>query len=567
MSRARFVGQSASSGTALGLLHRTELPPAVVSAPSPPSQDPVAEVTDAFDAVAEELAELSRTLRDSGQTDLADIVEVDGYIAQDLELRGAALQHARAEQSPAQAVVQAVDEYAALLAALDDPTLAERAADVRQVGRRVLAYLAGATSATSATSATPDGPMVLVAQEIGAADLLEHGDLVVAAASVIGGPNSHASIIARSLGIPLILGVSPAVLDHPDGVEALIDADRATITVDPDPAERLAAVAVIDAARRRREILAAERDLPSQTLDGHRVALRANVASSVEAKAANAAHADGVGLLRTEMPFLDARKWPTEDQHAAVLAPVLGKLAGQPVTVRTLDFADDKFPPFLADQAVDGHLGRGLPHMLADPLAFTHQFRAILSTGAACDLRIMIPMVATVEELAACAQILAAVAAEVGVAPPPIGAMIELPEAVDIADALAEQAAFFSIGSNDLTSQILRLDRRDPAVSPVLAAHPKVLQAIAHTVQAAHRRGLKVSVCGDAGAHPLVIPLLIGLGVDVLSVAPAALDETRARIRRLDARVCAEVAAEALACETLESVQGIVRRRCWPEMP
>ena len=561
MSRATFVGQSASSGTALGLLHHTELPPAVVSAPHRPGQDPVAEVTDAFDAVAEQLAELSQTLRDSGQTDLADIVEVNGYIAQDQELRGAALQHARTEQSPSQAVVQAVDEYAALLAALDDPTLAERAADVRQVGRRVLAHLAGVTSAA------PDGPVVLVAREIGAADLLEHGDLVVAAASVVGGPNSHASIIARSLGIPLILGVSPAVLDHPDGAEVLIDADRSTITVDPDPAERQAAVAVIDAARRRREILAAERDLPSQTLDGHPVALRANVASSVEAKAANAANADGVGLLRTEMPFLDALKWPTEDQHAAVLAPVLDKLAGQPVTVRTLDFADDKFPPFLADQAVDGHLGRGLPHMLADPLAFTHQFRAILRAGAACDLRIMIPMVATVEELAACAQILAAVAADAGVAPPPIGAMIELPEAVDIADALAEQAAFFSIGSNDLTSQILRLDRRDPAVSPVLAAHPKVLQAIARTVQAAHRRGLKVSVCGDAGAHPLVIPLLIGLGVDVLSVAPAALDETRVRIRRLDAQVCADVAAEALACETLESVQGIVRRRCWPVMP
>jgi phosphoenolpyruvate-protein kinase (PTS system EI component) len=564
VSRATFVGQSASSGTALGLLHHTELAPAV-SAPRRPGAgadpDPVAEVTDAFDAVAEQLAELSRTLRDSGQTDMADIVEVNGYIAQDQELRGAALQHARAEQSPSQAVVQAVDEYAALLAALDDPTLAERAADVRQVGRRVLAHLAGAESAA------PDGPVVLVAQEIGAADLLEHGDLVVAAASVVGGPNSHASIIARSLGIPLILGVSPAALDHPDGTEALIDADRSTITIDPDPAERRAAIAVIDAARRRREILAAERDLPSQTLDGHPVALRANVASSVEAKAANAAHSDGVGLLRTEMPFLDAHKWPTEDQHAAVLTPVLGKLAGQPVTVRTLDFADDKFPPFLADQAVDGHLGRGLPHMLADPRAFTNQFRAILTAGAACDLRIMIPMVATVEELAASAQILAAVAADAGVAPPPIGAMIELPEAVDIADALAEQAAFFSIGSNDLTSQILRLDRRDPAVSPVLAAHPTVLQAIARTVQAAHRRGLTVSVCGDAAAHPLVIPLLIGLGVDVLSVAPAALDETRVRIRRLDMRVCAEVAAEALACETLESVQRMVRRRCWPSMP
>ena len=439
--------------------------------------------------------------------------------------------------------------------------LAERAADVRQVGRRVLAHLAGAESAA------PDGPVVLIAQEIGAADLLEYGDLVVAAASVIGGPSSHASIIARSLGIPLILGISPEVLDYPDGTEVLIDADASSITMDPEPGERQVAIAVIEAARRRREVLAAERDLPSQTVDGRLVALRANVATAIEAKASNAANADGVGLLRTELPFLDARKWPTADQHVAVLAPILGKLAGQPVTVRTLDFADDKFPPFLAGQAVDGHLGRGLPFMLADPQAFTQQFRAVLSAGAACDLRIMIPMVATVEELARCARVLGGVAKELGVATPPIGAMIELPEAVDIADKLAEVAAFFSIGSNDLTSQILRLDRRDPSVSPALGAHPKVLAAIARTVQAAHRHGIRVSVCGDAAAHPLVIPLLIGLGCDVLSVAPSALDETRVRIRRLDTRICADVAAEALSCETLESVQRIVRQRCWPEMP
>jgi len=560
VTRSTYVGQLAAAGTALGLLHHTEMPPAL-SAPPRPGGDPAAEITEAFDAVAEQLAGLSQTLRASGQADMADIVEVNGYIAQDQELRGAALGHVGDGQHPAQAVVEAVQEYAGLLASLDDAMLAERAADVRQVGRRVLAVLAGAKAVV------PDSPVVLVAREIGAADLLEYGDLVVGAVSMVGGPNSHASIIARSLGIPLILGVSPAVLNHPDGTEVLIEAEHSSVTVDPEPGERAAAVAVMDAARRRREVLAAERDLPCQTLDGRLVALRANVATPIEAKAANAANADGVGLLRTELPFLDVRHWPTADQHAAMLAPILGKLAGQPVTVRTLDFADDKFPPLLADQAVDGHLGRGLLHMLAYPDAFANQFRAILTAGAGCDLRVMIPMVANVAELVACAEILAAVAADLDVAVPPIGAMIELPEAVEIADALADKAAFFSIGSNDLTSQILRLDRRDPAVSPALAAHPQVLQAISRTVQAAHRHGLKVSVCGDAAAHPLIIPLLIGLGCDVLSVAPAALDETRVRVRRLDARVCADVAVEALGCETLESVQRLVRRRCWPEMP
>jgi phosphoenolpyruvate-protein kinase (PTS system EI component) len=560
VTRATFVGQSASAGTALGRLHHTDLPEAT-SEPRGPSGDPIAEVGDAFDAVAGQLAELSETLRASGQTDMADIVEVNGYIAQDQELRGAAVRHLDGGSAPSRAVELAVEDYAALLAALDDPMLAERAADVRQVGRRVLAHLAGVESVV------PDGPVVVVAHEIGAADLLEYGELVVAAISLIGGPNSHAAIIARSLGIPLVLGIGPEILAFPDGVEVVIDAEHASVTVDPEPGERQAAVAAVAAERRRREILAAERELPSQTIDGRLIVLRANVATPIETKAAVTARADGVGLLRTELPFLDAHAWPTADQHAAVLKPILGKLAGRPVTVRTLDFADDKFPPFLAGQAVDGHLGRGLPHMLADPQAFTHQFRAILTAGAACDLRVMIPMVATVDELAACAKILAGVAAELDVATPPIGAMIELPEAVGIADELAGEAGFFSIGSNDLTSQILGLDRRDPNVSPALAAHPRVLQAIDRTVRAAHLNGIRVSVCGDAAAHPLVIPLLIGLGCDVLSVAPAALDETRVRIRRLDTRECAGVAAEALGCETLESVQRIVRRRCWPSMP
>lgn len=560
MSRLIFPGVTASPGTALGLLHHTDQPPTVIER-RPTHDDPAEEVIGAFDAVADRLLELSKTLRASGQSDMADIVEVNSYIALDNELRGAALRHLDPGQSPAHAVVQAVHEYAGMLAALDDPTLAERAADVRQVGRRVLAQLAGSESAT------PDGPVVLAAHEIGAADLLEHGDMVVAAISVIGGPNSHASIIARSLGVPLVIGVDPVLLSSPDGTTVLVDTRYGSITVEPDQAERDGAVVAMEAARRRRELLAAERDLPCQTMDGRPVGLYANIATPVEAKAVGVNSAEGIGLLRTELPFLEAHAWPSQAQHEAVLRPVLGKLTGLPVTVRTLDFADDKFPPFLAPAAVNGHLGRGLPLMLAGPAAFEHQFRAILTAGADCDLRIMIPMVASVEELVTCRRILAKTAAGMDVATPPLGAMIELPEAVAIADELAREAAFFSIGSNDLTSQILRLDRRNPAVTPALAAHPAVLRAIAEVVAAAHRHQRRVSVCGDAAAHPLVIPLLIGVGCDVLSVSPAALDEVRARVRRLDSRICADAANRALRCESLDDVEVIVKQSCWPLIP
>jgi len=560
--RRTYSGQAASTGIALGSAHHIDLPPVQRNAPTPAPGDSVQQVIAAFDAAAEQLFELAETLRGSGQADLADIVEANGYIAQDHDLREGAVRRIRDEEAhAAHAVAQAAYEYADALAALSDPVLAERAADVRQVGRRVLAQLSGTATAT------PDGPLVLCAHEVGAADLLERGDLVVAAVSVLGGPNGHASIIARSLGIPLLLGVDPALLQEPEGAEVLVDTGQSTATVNPARHERAEAITAMNAARRRREALAAERHLPCRTLDGHSVSLRANVATVVEAKTAVAHNAAGVGLLRTELPFLDAYTWPTESQHTAVLAPILRKLAGQPVTVRTLDFADDKLPPFLKAGREGEKLGRGLPLMLAQPAAFAEQFRAILTAGAGTELRIMIPMVASVAELRACKDILEKCAAQLGVPAPPIGAMIELREAVAAADALARESAFFSIGSNDLTGQILQLDRRDPALTPELAAHPLVLRAIAATVEAAHRYGRQVSVCGDAAAHPLVIPLLIGLGCDVLSVAPAALDEVRARVRRLDLKLCVDAASRALRSDVFDEVARIVQERCTPSVP
>ncbi|GHH81284.1 hypothetical protein GCM10018781_63590 [Kitasatospora indigofera] len=614
MSRRSFGGRAASAGVALGTLHRPDRPPAPArpregggraegpadnwadnsagsrteisagsrtedrggrggaGAPSGPAapaggngtapgQAAAREIEAAFDAVAEHQARLSASLRAGGRIEQADIMEVGGYLAQDTDLRAAATRRAAGGASAAEAVRAAVEEYARAIGALADPTLAERAADLRQVGRRALAWLGGAGLAR------PAGPLVLVAHEIGAADLLEPGSEVVAAGSVTGGPNSHAAIVARSLGIPLLLGLDPAVLDLPDGAETLVDAARAGLTVHPAPGERAGALAAMDRARTRRAALAAERHLPCETLDRHSVILRANVATAADSEAALRAGADGVGLLRTELPFLEARRWPGEEQHAAALAPVLRELAGRPVTVRTLDFADDKVPPFLAGAGPDGRIGRGLPLMLARPEAFTAQFRALLTTGAGTDLRIMIPMVAAPEELRACRELLRAAAESLGVPVPPLGAMVELPEAVDRADELARESAFLSVGSNDLTSRILGLDRRDPAAGPAHTAHPEVLRAIGRVVEAAHRHRRQVSVCGDAAAHPLVMPLLIGLGCDVLSAAPAALDEIRARVRRLDAEACARAAHEALVAGGVEEVWAIVRRRCSPALP
>src|SRR5690606_13719598 len=204
-----------------------------------------------------------------------------------------------------------------------------------------------------------------------------------------------------------LLGVEPELLGLPDGDEILLDADASTAVAHPDEEERAGALHAMEAARARRLALAEERHLPAETLDGHRVVLRANVATSADARAAVTTGADGVGLLRTELPFLNHPAWPTREQHAAALVPVLRALTGQVVTVRTLDFADDKLPPFRAPGR-DGRIGRGLPLMLARPDAFADQFRSLLGAGAGAgtDLRIMIPMVASVDELRACRALL-----------------------------------------------------------------------------------------------------------------------------------------------------------------
>ncbi|MER5510540.1 putative PEP-binding protein [Streptomyces sp. NPDC002766] len=551
--RRTYAGHVAAPGTALGFVHRTDRPLTKTALPQRAGGDPTEQITDAFDAVAARLLDLSASLREQGKDEQADIMEVNSYIAQDQDLRDQAVKRADDSQPVSVAVRQAIDAYAGTIAALDDPTLAERAADVRQVGRRVLAHLHGESGPT------PDQPLVLVAHEIGAADLLEPGQTVTAAISVTGGPNSHAAIIARSLGIPFLLGVDPELLELLDGQEVLLDADRAGAVVHPDDEERTRALRAMEAARALRLALAEERHLPAETLDQHRIVLRANVATPAEARAAVTTGAEGVGLLRTELPFLNHPAWPTRDQHAATLVPLLRALTGQVVTARTLDFADDKLPPFLA-RLQGTRLGRGLPLMLAQPDAFADQFRSLLSAGADTDLRIMIPMVASVDELRDCRRLLEAAAAEAGVPVPPLGIMVELPEAVAGVDDLAREAAFLSIGSNDLTCQILGLDRRDPTATPAMAAHPAVLDAIARVVTAAHRHDRPVSVCGDAAAHPLVTPLLIGIGCDSLSVAPAALDEVRARIRRLRHDTCASLAALALTRKTPEEVWRIVEQ-------
>jgi phosphoenolpyruvate-protein kinase (PTS system EI component) len=457
--------------------------------------------------------------------------------------------------------------------------LAERAADVRQVGRRAAAFLsdpqeaggARGSAAGSGSGSNGSGGAILVADELGPADILgmEEGE-IVAAAAVRGGPNAHAAIVARSLGLPLVLGLDPAVLRVDAGTALVVDGDTGSLTVAPGNEELTAARTAMESAARRKSALAAERHLPSETTDGVAVTLLCNVATAAETRAGLEAGAEGVGLLRTELPFLEAATWPDEAAHLRELRPILSQLEGRTATVRVLDFGGDKVPPFLmqSQAGLDGQ-ARGLPPLLRTPDALGSQLRAALRAGAGSRLRILVPMVTSLREVRLAREELDRAVAAVGdegAASPELGVMVEVPSAALLAERLASQVEFLSIGTNDLTERVLGVHRRDPGAKPALAAHPTVITLINRVVRAGASHGVPVGVCGEAAGDPFVLPLLVGIGVSSVSVSPSRVDEVRARVRRLDAAVCRQLVRTAMRLDSVEAVWDLIRDRALPDL-
>jgi phosphoenolpyruvate-protein kinase (PTS system EI component) len=547
----RFNGVAASPGVAVAAAWQPRGDPTASTALLTADQETV---RDAFAAVADELLTLAAQLRGKGLREEASILTAESAIARDEELVNAVISGMADGETAGAAIGHAGEQFAAMLEALDSPYLRERAADVRQVVGRALVVLAGGLD-----SAPPPKPFVLLDADVGPIDLLEVADQGLAGAvSLRGGVNAHAAIVARSLGIPLLVGIDPAQLAIRDGSDVVVDAENAVLVVDPSPDTRADADRRLARATSRREQFALEHDLPAETVDGRRVVLLCNVASAPEVTIGLAAHASGVGLLRTELPFLNAREWPTELLHREMLAPVFAQLDGVPVTVRLMDFGNDKVPPFL----VSGP--EGLDALLENPEALRAQLAALLDVGRRAPVRVMLPMVRRPDQVSAVRAVLHTVARQVGVAEPMLGIMVELPEAVERAAALAQVSDFFSLGTNDLTAAVLGLSRADQGARPALAAHPRVLARIVETCDAASAAGIAVSVCGDAGGDPLVLPLLLGAGIRSLSVSPARVDEVRYRIRRTNASEWAGRLRAVLALPDAESVWTYVEAMSAP---
>ena len=482
-----------------------------------------AEVRAAFEAAAGRLDDLAGSLRRDGATSSADILSTEAQIARDPAFVDEAVGLLSGPDAvPAgDAVTRVAERHATLMEGLASADLRERAADIRQVGRMVGDELAGRVPPTP-----PAGRFVLLAHEVTAPDLLTYAGQLAGAVSVLGGAGSHASIVARSLGVPLVVGVDPAVIDAADGLPVLVDGGAGDVVVAPDDTTTAAVRA--RTVEQSEDELRAARALPATTTDGVEVTLLANVSSTTEARRALDAGAEGVGLLRTELPFLDATGWPSEREHDEALRPVLEVLRGRPVVVRLLDFTSDKTPPFLA-----GHqAASSLTLLLEHEDALDGQLRALLRNGRDTDLRVMLPMVTRPEELVVVRDRLARAADAVGSDRlPVVGAMLELPVAIDRLTELADVADFFSLGTNDLTASTLGLDRTDPRLTPAAAADPRVLRLVERAVLVSCSAGRPLSLCGDAAADPVAFPLLLGAGVRAFSVAPSRLDRLRALVR------------------------------------
>ena len=531
---SRYRGQPVSEGIGTGEIYLGDaLGEADRGQPNPDEDD----VRAAFAAVARERAALAARLRERGQDLEADIVDIGALIAADSALVGPAIDAVRAGADGVAAIRAAAETQAEMLATLPDPDLAQRAGDVRQVAAAVLDHLRGTSPPTP-----PAGKFILVRREVDPADLIQLAgrDLVgsglAGAVSVAGGASSHAAIVARGLGLPMLAGADPAVLAAAPGYQAILDATAGELIVDP-PELALAAASLQGRA-------APDRRAPQEvrTADGEPVTLLCNVASAAETRLGLAGGAAGVGLLRTEIAFTGASGWPTQASHLAQLTPILGLLAGRPAVVRLLDFSGDKVPPFL------GHgQEQGLAALLHAPGALENQLRAILRAGAGTWLAVLVPMVTSPDEVAGVRAALAKAAAEAGVSLPELGIMVEVASTAAAAAEFAPDVDFFSIGTNDLASEVLGLDRADPETRPALTADPRVLALIEGVVRAGAAAGVKVSVCGDAAADPLVLPLLLGLGVRTLSVGAARVPEVAGWIAATDARAAARRTAEILA--------------------
>ncbi|MEX3916754.1 phosphoenolpyruvate--protein phosphotransferase [Paraburkholderia sp. BR10872] len=560
-----LAGVCAAPGVAVGKLVRWDeaelTPPELASGTSAAESRALDKAIAAVDA---ELNQSVRTASQRGAIGEAGIFTMHRVLLEDPTLVDAARDAISLGKSAGYAWREAIRAQIAVLGKVDDPLLAERAADLRDLEKRVLRAL----GLSNAAARTLPEEAVLAADEFTPSDLASlDRKRVMALVMARGGATSLAAIIARQAGIPALVALGDALHAVPEGTEVVIDASAGRFAYTPSALD-------IERARSEKQRLAGVREAnrrtsheAAATRDGHAVEVAANIATLEDANTAVDNGADAVGLLRTELLFIHRQAAPTVDEHLQSYQAITDALAGRTAIIRTLDVGADKEVDYLTlPPEPNPALGlRGIRLAQVRPDLLDDQLRGLVAVKPAGKVRILLPMVTDVGELVRLRERIDTLAREAGrTEPVEVGVMIEVPSAALLADQLARHADFLSIGTNDLTQYTLAMDRCQPDLAAQAdGLHPAVLRLVAATVEGANKHGKWVGVCGALAGDPLAVPLLVGLGVTELSVDPVSVPSIKARVRTLDYNDCRQRAQNALALESAQAVRA-ASRESWP---
>ncbi len=560
-----LAGITASTGIAIGpaYIYRPE----TLTVERWTVDDPAAEWARFAQAVEQAKAEIgairSQAAAEVGKAE-AEIFTAHQLFLEDPALLDRVRGQIEGEGSNAEAALaEAVAGYAELLRGMEGEVFRQRAADVEDVGRRVLRILLGVRETSLAKLPKP---VVVVAHDLTPSNTAQlDKERALGFCTAIGGTTSHTAILARSLGLPAVVGLGEGALSIPDGAPLIIDGDQGLVIVNPDEstladyrARQEALLTQQLAARRAAQRLA-------QTLNGQRVEVVANVGDVASARVALEHGAEGVGLLRTEFLYLDRATMPSEEEQYAAYRAIADLMGQRPLIVRTFDIGGDKKLPYLdIGHELNPFLGwRAIRLSLDQVDLFQTQLRAILRAGHERNVKIMFPMIADVGELRRAKDILAEVRAELEAESIPIasevevGIMVEVPAAALAADVLTEEVDFFSIGTNDLIQYTMACDRTNEKVAYLYQPlHPAILRLVRWVIEAAHAAGKWVGMCGEMAGQSEAIPILLGLGLDEFSISAAAIPRAKALIAAITLDKAREVAVEALKMSTADQVQS-----------
>ncbi len=502
---------------------------------------------------AGELSALIESLRQNAVADQAEILDFQLLLLEDENYMGRIAGIVQGEQVNCEyAVARHSRLYREELSALDNPYLNERAADISDIEQRLLRALSRRGKA-----ALPSDPVIAVAQDLTPSQVVElgHGKLE----GIIlekGGLSSHCVILARSMGIPCIIGAAGILAQVEQGQPVLLDAEAGEIVPSPDEEAVRRYRQYQEAKQRERQSLEQFRCGKTATADGRTMKVYANITSHLEVPGLLEQGGEGVGLLRTEMLYMEQDAPPDEETQFSFYSAIVKGLAGRPLIIRTLDVGGDKSIPYLGIPPEENpFLGyRAIRYCLDHPEIFKPQLAAILRAAALGPVRLMLPMVAAAGEVVQAKEIVAAVRRELedrgtAAGPVPVGIMVETPAAAVMADQLAGLVDFFSIGTNDLTQYLFAVDRNNARVASLNSYfQPALLRMVERICRCAHEKGIEVGICGQAGEVEQLIPLWVGMGVDELSVSIPSIPRVRRRISRCDTAACRELAGRALAC-------------------